>query len=195
MNLDEKQIFVTSIFSGDIQEIDNSKIIDEVHYLKSKDPGRKMPEYTGWHSNAISVSDAEQTAEILKVIKGVYGAAQHASKVYGYGENIVFNTCWININSPGNFNEQHRHPSTHLSAVYYIKAEKNSGNISFIRDGRLEDYFPSSKNPNPHNVPRINLEALTNRFYIFPSYLDHKVDPNFSSEERISMAFNFGLGL
>ena len=194
MQLLEKQIFTTSIFAGEVNSIDNTKIIEEVYKLKEKDPGRKMPEYTGWHSNQILPGDIAKTTELLKVVKHIYASAQEASNVMGYEREIIFNTCWININSHGNFNEQHRHPSTHLSAVYYVKALPDCGKIYFIRDGRLEDYFPSTKNPNPHNMPRVGEEAKTNKFYIFPSYLDHKVDPNFSNDERISMAFNFTFG-
>lgn len=194
MQLLEKQIFTTSIFAGEVQSVDNVKIVEEVYQLRQKDPGRKMPKHTGWHSNQITVSDVEKTTEILKVVKQIYSSAQEVATTMGYPNELIFNTCWINVNNPGNFNEAHRHPSTHLSAVYYIKAEQNSGNISFIRDGRLEDYFPPSSNPNSHNYPRVSEEAKTNNFYIFPSYLDHKVDPNFSDQERISMAFNFTFG-
>ena len=194
MDLVEKQVFITSIFAGRVESIDNDKIVKEVNLIRSKDAGRKMPEYAGWHSNQVEVSDVEKTTEIAKVVKHIYNAAQDISNIIGYKGKLVFQACWLNINNPGNFNEQHRHPSTNLSAVYYVKAEENSGSISFIRDGRVEDYFPHTTNLTPHNAARVTEQARTNKFYIFPSYLDHKVDPNLSNEQRISMAFNFGFG-
>ena len=194
MGLVEKQVFITSIFEGNVDSIDNEKIVQEVNWIRSKDPGRKMPKHAGWHSNQVEAADVEKTTEISKVVKSVYNAAQNVSNIIGYKNPLVFQACWLNINNPGNFNEQHRHPSTNLSAVYYIKAEENSGSITFIRDGRVEDYFRHTNNLTPHNAPRVTEEARTNKFYIFPSYLDHKVDPNLSNEERISMAFNFGFG-
>jgi uncharacterized protein (TIGR02466 family) len=194
MDISENPVFITSVYSGDLKDIDYEKSVKEIYKIKENDPGRKMPEYTGWHSNQVSVKDVENTEQVLSIVKNVYSAAQHVSTIMGYQKELIFNACWFNINYPGNFNEQHRHPWTHLSAVYYIKAEKNSGKISFIRDGRAEDYFPANGSNNPHIAPRSTHEAKTGRFYIFPSYLDHKVDPNFSDEERISMAFNFSFG-
>ena len=38
---------------------------------------------------------------------------------------------WANINPPGGYNMPHIHPNSHFSGVYYIKAPKDSGNISF----------------------------------------------------------------
>ena len=194
MKLKEKQIFITSIYAGEVESVDNDEILEEVSVIRRKDPGRKMPQHTGWHSNAISVEDVEQTTQILKVVKEIYAAASKVSESMNYGRDLSFNACWINVNNPGNFNEQHRHPGTHLSAVYYIKALPNSGNISFIRDGRVEDYLPFNPNNTPYNAPRVSEEVVTGKFFIFPSYLDHKVDPNFSNDERISMAFNFSFG-
>jgi uncharacterized protein (TIGR02466 family) len=191
MQLEEKTIFVTSIYSGYLDNIDSEKILQEAYKIKEFDVGRKMPDYAGWHSNQISVDYVENTTEMIKVVQGIYSAATNVASVMGYERGLTFNVCWLNINGPGHFNEQHRHPSTHLSAVYYLKAEKNSGNISFIRDGRVEDYFPSSVKNTAHTTPRVSEPALTNKFYIFPSHIDHKVDPNMSNEDRISMAFNF----
>ena len=192
MNLEEKAIFVTSIYQGDVENVDHEKILEEVYAIKGADSGRDMEEYAGWHSHQISVEEVEKTTEIIKVVKSVYAAASSVANSWNYNADLVFNACWLNINKPGNFNEPHRHPWTHLSAVYYVKANKNSGNIWFIRDGRTEDYFYNNGRNTVHTTPRVSEVAKTGRFYIFPSHLDHKVDPNLSNDDRISMAFNFG---
>jgi len=191
MELEEKIIFITSIYQGNVEDVDHEKILDEVYALKDDDFGRNMEEYAGWHSNQISVEDVENTTEIIKVVRSIYGAAAGVARSWNYNPELVFNACWLNINSPGNFNEQHRHPATNLSAVYYVKANENSGNIWFIRDGRTEDYFHSNGRNTIHTAPRTSEEVTTGKFYIFPSHLDHKVDPNLSNEDRISLAFNF----
>ena len=191
MNLIEKQIFITSIYEGNVENVDHSLSANEAYGIRMKDNGRKMESYAGWHSNQLLVEDVEKTQELKKIVKTVYNSAVSVANSWKYNNELSFVSCWLNINKPGDFNEQHRHPGTNLSAVYYVKANPNSGNIWFIRDGRTEDYFPNIGKNTSHTTPRVSELPQNGRFYIFPSHIDHKVDPNLSDDDRISMAFNF----
>ena len=99
---------------------------------------------------------------------------------------------WCNINKKGNYNDLHDHnacASSFLSGVFYVNAPENCGNIRFYdpRFGLTSAadlwYYKGGTN-HIHFTPKNNL------LLIFPSWLQHLVEPNNSNEDRISISFN-----
>lgn len=99
---------------------------------------------------------------------------------------------WVNINNKTNYNSRHSHFNTNvfLSGVYYVKVPENSGNLK-LYDPRghwvtqMFDYI--------HFRDGISFETIIpqeDMIILFPSWLEHEVEPNESDEERISIAFN-----
>ena len=99
---------------------------------------------------------------------------------------------WVNINGPGSYNGRHSHDpheGTFLSGVFYVKCPEESGNIRFF-------------DPRPHIQTAMDMKYYTdssnyywfppvpNTLMMFPSWLEHDVDINKSTEERISISFN-----
>lgn len=102
---------------------------------------------------------------------------------------------WINVNRAGDINVLHCHPGCFLSATYYVKVppEMKGGEIAF-RD-------PRGPAVAMYETPGIDLPWVgtgrgmpfapaTGRLIIFPSWLEHYVEPFEGSGERISIAFN-----
>ena len=100
---------------------------------------------------------------------------------------------WVNINGPGRFNKAHLHPNSVFTGVYYVKAEKNCGNITFHnssdKEFTLQTYVDK---PNQFSMTNVNYEPVVGRVIIFPSWLQHSVDSNMSNTDRISISFQFG---
>jgi len=99
---------------------------------------------------------------------------------------------WVNVNSPGSYNQRHSHDphsGTFLSGVFYVKCPESSGNI------RLFD-----PRPNIQSAPDMRyyngadtyhwFPAIPNTLIMFPGWLEHEVEINKSTEERISISFN-----
>ena len=113
---------------------------------------------------------------------------------YIEGLNVVIVNMWANINKHQEFNTTHLHPDSDWSFVYYVKGPKNSGNLVFcdprvrrvmnVHDDILKDY----SNESQHSTFRIS--PLDGRLVIFPSYLEHYVEPNPTHESRISISGN-----
>ena len=104
------------------------------------------------------------------------------------GASLALSNSWININRKNNFNMPHCHPNSAFSGVIYLKANPTCGKINF-------------RNPTPAGAYPINdtINGYFGKWFfspepgdvlIFPSYLDHYVEPNLSDEDRISIAFN-----
>jgi uncharacterized protein (TIGR02466 family) len=102
---------------------------------------------------------------------------------------------WINVNGPGDYNVLHCHPGCFLSAVYYVKVpqEMTGGEIVF-RDPRgpaVAMYeTPGIELPWVGTGTGIPFTPATGQLLLFPSWLEHRVEPFEGAGERISIAFN-----
>ena len=99
---------------------------------------------------------------------------------------------WLNITKPGEFHHIHWHPNSLISGVFYISTEEDD-NISFgdpnSRDKRLMQ--SEVKEFNIWNSTNWFFPSITNELILFPSWLNHKVEPNeIATTDRISISFN-----
>ncbi len=98
--------------------------------------------------------------------------------------------CWVNINHTNSWNDVHDHEGSEiiLSGVFYVKVPTNSGNIRFYdpRNSKslFREYYENEKGT------YLRMTPVENMLIFFPPYLKHMVEPNFSTENRISIAFN-----
>ncbi|HJZ60069.1 MAG TPA: TIGR02466 family protein [Gemmataceae bacterium] len=102
---------------------------------------------------------------------------------------------WINVNRAGDSNVLHCHPGCFLSATYYVKVPPD------MRGGEI--YFRDPRGPAVamYETPGIDLPWVgsgmgipftpaTGLLLLFPSWLEHRVEPFDGPGERISVAFN-----
>jgi uncharacterized protein (TIGR02466 family) len=105
----------------------------------------------------------------------------------------IISEAWVNINNNINIDSAHCHPGRVFSAVYYLEAQKNCGDLIFINPNKalshvIHPTLVSTYNCfNEHNHRVIPAAGL---LVIFPSYLEHYVRVNFSGQDRISIAMN-----
>jgi len=102
---------------------------------------------------------------------------------------------WINVNGPGDYNVLHCHPGCFLSAVYYVKVPKG------MKGGEIVFRDPRGPAVAMYETPGIDLPWVgtgtgipftpaTGHLLLFPSWLEHRVEPFEGAGERISVAFN-----
>lgn len=106
---------------------------------------------------------------------------------------------WANINPPGGYNRGHTHPGALLSGVYYVQAPTECGRLLF-QDPRAQALvippkFNDEQSLNAESWSQVFYEAIEGRLIIFPSWLQHEVEPNSSPlssphNDRISISFN-----
>lgn len=102
---------------------------------------------------------------------------------------------WINVNRAGDHNRLHCHPGCFISATYYVNVPPamSGGDIVF-RDPRgpaVAMYeTPGIELPWVGSSPEIPFTPATGHLLLFPSWLEHRVEPFEGSGERISIAFN-----
>lgn len=112
--------------------------------------------------------------------------------------------AWANVNGPNSFNAAHYHPGSFWSASYYVD-DGGCANDSSL-GGEFEMFDPRGAAPMMH-APSLKfagheglsagssqtIQPRPGLLFIFPSFLVHGVRPYLGTQERISVAINFGL--
>jgi len=182
-----------------INKINNSESINTelknyIYKKKEKNPeGTKKSNVNGWHSDEFDLKNENLKNFISEISKNIESAIKDMD--WDLETQIVkITSMWSIINNKDAFNEKHHHGNSALSAAYYVKAEQNAGNIVFY-DPRQANVFhhPTSKQVNSVNAQVQSVTPKAGTLVLFPSYLEHKVNPNLSNEERIVISFNVTL--
>ncbi len=104
------------------------------------------------------------------------------------GHGFEFMKFFCNVNPPGASNVMHSHNVGELSGAYWLKADKDSGDLIIMnpyRNSMLNTICTTNEN---YNCMKITPEPNLGCF--FNSNLIHYVDVNRSTEDRISIAFH-----
>ena len=189
-------VFPTPIwtsFVDDYQTI-NKTMLNYIQSLQAKNPlGTKHSNVFGWHSENFDLED-----ETIKFfVSSIKSKIKRAIDDMGWDSEksqTKITNMWAIINKKGASNARHTHPNSYLSAVYYIKAPIDCGDILFFdpRSAKVNRKPPTTK-PNKLNAEEVNITPQDGMLVFFPSYLHHAVDENMSDEERVVISFNVDL--
>ena len=166
-------------------------------YIKSKqsaDPiGKIKSNLNGWHSENFNLEE-EEPKFFMNSISTLLNESFNDMGWDLKKSEIKITAMWSIINLKNASNARHSHPNNYISAAYYIKASKNSGDIVFY-DPRSANTirFPNVSNTNKLNSNIFSVQPEEGLLVLFPSYLHHSVNINNSEEERIVISFNINL--
>jgi uncharacterized protein (TIGR02466 family) len=96
---------------------------------------------------------------------------------------------WINYTKPNGFHHKHAHPNSFISGVFYINANKEKDKIFFYKKNSPM-FKVKPKEWNLFNSESWFFQVGTYEIVLFPSHLEHMVEPTTTGEERISLSFN-----
>lgn len=122
----------------------------------------------------------------------------HIINSFGFKKNVEWNytSMWINVNYPHTSNSPHIHRECHLSGVFYVEVPENSGAIRFFNPNllySLESFKQREFLDKSFEYSCYLWNPSEGEIILFPSSLQHDVDINNSSSNRISIAFNIRL--
>jgi uncharacterized protein (TIGR02466 family) len=184
------QVFNISILQG-ILNLENESLFKKELNLIRKTEGRNVSNLSGYQSNNLDVN----SPVFLPFIKHIEFHCNKLAFQLGINNNLKIENFWLNVNGYKDANMIHSHPGGIFSGVYYLQVPINSGVIVFKNPASvfLESYWPKNfiKNYNGATSPLWRIMPTNNQMLIFPSWLEHFVEPNMNeTEERISIAFN-----
>ena len=170
----------------------NQELLTYVYSLRKNDPkGMQKSNMLGWHSQPI---DLQASKPHLKFFNKIAPCLERVSEDLSwnrqeYGYKIT--STWAIINPKYACNQSHIHGNNLISAAYYVKFPKNSGNIVF-QDPRPSTLFYNARcqKLNSLNEQEVIVYPETGVLAMFPSYLWHWVQPNLTDEDRVILSFN-----
>ena len=172
----------------------NDELKSYIYQARKDNPeGVKKSNVNGWHSEGFDLKNQSLKNFITEISNNIGSVIKDMN--WDLDSQIArITNMWAIINKERAFNERHHHGNSSLSAAYYVKAEKNAGDLIFF-DPRQANVFhhPTSKEANSLNCQVQSVTPRAGTLVLFPSYLEHKVAENLSNEERIVVSFNVSL--
>jgi len=202
-NICKTILWEESIFSVDLEKIDNDKIIEHYHELKKEDPiGVSNSNNGGWQK-MLAPGKCKELDGLLIDLE--CAASEIFNKTYKRKEQLVISNCWFNGNSYGDHNSVHTHPGSVLSGVYYLTDGKpEHGQIHFQRSNYESVHsfrFPSeqldlAESNHPDHIgldytTTASFIAKASRALFFGSWMQHGVSTNRTNDTRIVIGLNF----
>jgi len=153
--------------------------------------GRKISNFGGWQSNFLNLSDSILEPFLNEISKNSKILLENYSL---NNRNYKIESMWANINKYKDSNHVHHHSGSVISGVFYLKTNKDCGSIVFKHPSeiinfcwRRDDY----KEYNQTNGFFYEFQPEDNALLLFPSWLNHYVNPNLNKEvDRVSISFN-----
>ena len=189
--MNRELFFPTPIYIQDVgSPAFNQKLEQDIIAWSNRDKGIKRTNVNGWHST----SDMADYPEYKELVDILFQAQRDIYKEEHLDSEPFLGNMWANINPPGGYNRPHMHPNSLWSGVYYIKTPENCGHLkcedpksvaAMTHPKRKEGQLPS------YLWREVHYKPIAGRLIMFPSWLNHCVDPNQSDDIRISVSFNF----
>lgn len=106
-------------------------------------------------------------------------------------EGCEITGCWANVYARGAAHGMHSHPNNYLSGVYYVQVSEGANTINF-HDPRMQTAIlrPPVRQLTAENTDQVVVRVEEGTLLVFPAWLQHSVDANRGTRERISMSFN-----
>lgn len=110
--------------------------------------------------------------------------------------NLPFDNLTItgrqNTIQPNGVDTPHSHPLSFMVGVYYVQVPPNSGDI-LLHDPRGSVLWPEPEavtETDKQTRAYHRITPIEGQLLLFPGYLVHSVEPNFSKDARISIAMS-----
>ena len=160
--------------------------LDYVEYLEhnvfNNEPSQKKSNSGGYQSRD-TLNEDGIFKELVKALNNISNniLKEHIDNDV---KQVGVTELWANINLKNNFNWAHTHSGI-LSGVFYLETPDNCGNLVFCNPAtRSDGHLIRAKN---YHVKPQRLACI-----MFPSWLEHYVEPNLSDDRRMSLSFNIG---
>lgn len=141
---------------------------------------------SGWNSQDMDVLERPVWAALRQAVQSACAAALGEMGRSGQPYRLQ---SWVNLHDRGGFNFLHMHEASLLSGSFYLQVPAGSGALCF-RDPRPGVTHGSLKGSVPNGHADIHLEPSSGLLVLFPSWMEHYVEPHESDQPRICIAFN-----
>jgi uncharacterized protein (TIGR02466 family) len=180
----------------------NARLARECRQLRADDAVGRCWSLRNYPNGYTSYSSAHRMHELspsfatlaLDLDRHVARFARALELDLGSGRELAMTDCWVNIMGRGAAHGLHLHPLSTISGTYYVATPTGAPGLK-LEDPRLERFMaapPRVRSARRANRPWVMLAARAGWLVLFESWLRHEVPAHRSSEERVSVSFNYG---
>jgi len=174
------------LLTAELRRTIDAKVLATLERLRRDLPTLKSGH--GWQS----AQTLHQLDEFQDLVSCVSNVAKSILRFLLIGQEAFEITgCWATVLAAGAIHKTHSHPNNFLSGVYYVRIHPRADTINF-HDPRSQTRIirPPVVELTAENTDQVVVRVTNGTLLMFPSYLEHSVDSNMSTEERISISFN-----
>ena len=140
----------------------------------------------GWNSADMTILEQTVFAPLAEAVRTGCAAALGEMGLHEVPFRLQ---SWINLHDRGGFNFLHVHEGCLLSGSFYLSVPVGSGKLVF-RDPRPGVIHSCVKGAVANGYSDIHLTPAAGLLVLFPSWMEHFVEPHDNDEPRISISFN-----
>lgn len=189
-------LFSTPIYKINI--LDALQNIDNIETVIREKLQRSMKNLSSLEKNGgVSTYETENQLHKIVEIKQLTDMVLFHSRIYwrilDIDERLSprIDQCWSNIHKAESFTLQHSHSLMPMVGSFYLKAEKNSGDLILTNPAEYSiTNIPFSRSI--EQKIETSIKVKTGDLVFFPGYVRHKTGENFSGDDRIVITFNIG---
>tara|TARA_R110000803_G_scaffold78047_1_gene143041 strand:- start:41 stop:649 length:609 start_codon:yes stop_codon:yes gene_type:complete len=122
-----------------------------------------------------------------------YHLNQYVRNTFNCSQEFYIINSWAAQSAPGERHGSHFHPNSIVSGVLYLQCEKDAGDIIFRHKSSLRKDFNFAYTYQDYNIFNSDTwkyTVNTGDILIFPGWVEHSVEENKSSKDRIVLGFN-----
>jgi uncharacterized protein (TIGR02466 family) len=169
-----------------IYKLDRNLTDKELSFVKNQETRPNSGNTTSVNVNVLRHRQMTKLRDFIENCVTDYFKQVHNPK---HKVNLRITQSWCNYTEPGQNHHKHAHPNSFVSGVFYPQAVRETDKIFFYRSGYEQIKLPP-ENWNLWNSESWWFEVGTGDLILFPSSLEHMVEPVVGDQTRISIAFN-----
>jgi uncharacterized protein (TIGR02466 family) len=189
--MEQITIFSIPIWEADFFEFENykDKFLNSVkEYRKENPEGCNESNLNGYQSPKFLHSKED----LRYLFEYICGVANKASNELNFVKNSIYITSsWVNFNENREcMNSPHTHGDV-FSGVFYLQVPRGSGKLCFINPA-INSMWKGKElveEKSKFTSEILKIEPQEGQLIIWPSYVQHYVEPNIHDDARISISF------
>lgn len=146
--------------------------------------------YTNSISSSQNVLDLEEFASLREQCQTALNEYFYKVMSVSPDVEIYITESWLNKTEEGQVHHRHWHPNSIVSAVVFLQNDIDQGGEITLITSKYEQLEFEVVEPNIFNSKSWSLPPLPGTALLFPSGVEHLVDPYRGKTPRISLSFN-----
>ena len=133
----------------------------------------------------ISIQEISELYEEILKCKNFFEQSTNFGKSY-------LSSFWVQDYGHGQTHDTHNHGRNQLSIVYWVRSNHEAGNFVIFDPKPQQSIFHGSATQHTKYTEwLVKIPPVKGGVLIFPSYIDHRVEPGEPNCIRTTIAFNF----